>query len=154
MFNGIIFLHPLCFVPYRSWLVSEQVMMPHNGEPVTIRIGIHTGPCVSGLVGTKLPKFSIFGDSMNTASRCVCDVQPSCFICLSFFYCVAVKVHHAMNRIYTELQPNIYRIQQILVTPTIQSISWFVYQNQATLHQQINHMPYSMLQDGEHLQAW
>ena len=43
--------------------------MPHNGEAVTIRIGIHTGPCVSGLVGTKLPKFSIFGDSMNTASR-------------------------------------------------------------------------------------
>ena len=21
--------------------------MPHNGEPVVIRIGIHTGPCVS-----------------------------------------------------------------------------------------------------------
>ena len=43
--------------------------MPHNGKPVTIRIGMHTGACVSGLVGTKLPKFSIFGDTMNTASR-------------------------------------------------------------------------------------
>ena len=43
--------------------------MPHNGKPVTIRIGLHTGACVSGLVGTKLPKFSIFGDTMNTASR-------------------------------------------------------------------------------------
>ena len=46
-----------------------QVLMPHDGQPVQIRIGIHTGPCVSGLVGTKLPKFSIFGDTMNTASR-------------------------------------------------------------------------------------
>ena len=48
---------------------SREVCMPHNGDPVTIRIGLHTGPCVSGLVGTKLPKFSIFGDTMNTASR-------------------------------------------------------------------------------------
>ena len=41
---------------------SQTVMTPHNGEPVSIRIGIHTGPCVSGLIGTKLPKFSIFGE--------------------------------------------------------------------------------------------
>ena len=33
-----------------------QVKMPHNGEAVVIRIGMHTGPCVTGLVGTKLPK--------------------------------------------------------------------------------------------------
>ena len=43
--------------------------MPHNGEPVVIRIGIHTGDCVSGLVGSKLHKFGLFGDTMNTASR-------------------------------------------------------------------------------------
>ena len=43
--------------------------MPNNGEPVSIRIGIHSGDCVTGLVGTKLPKFSVFGDTMNTASR-------------------------------------------------------------------------------------
>ena len=43
--------------------------MPHNNEPVHIRNGLHTGPCISGLVGTKLPKFSIYGDTMNTASR-------------------------------------------------------------------------------------
>ena len=40
---------------------SKSVMMPHNNEPVSIRIGMHTGPCVTGLIGTKLPKFSIFG---------------------------------------------------------------------------------------------
>ncbi|GAX80677.1 hypothetical protein CEUSTIGMA_g8112.t1 [Chlamydomonas eustigma] len=46
-----------------------QVRMPHNNEVFDIRIGIHTGDCVTGLVGTKLPKFSIYGDTMNTASR-------------------------------------------------------------------------------------
>eukprot|EP00798_Chlamydomonas_sp_ICE-L_P026851 gene26851-4454_t len=48
---------------------SKTVVMPHNQQPVVIRIGMHTGPCVSGLIGTKLPKFSILGDTMNTASR-------------------------------------------------------------------------------------
>ena len=28
-----------------------------------------SGPVVTGLIGTKLPKFSVFGDTMNTASR-------------------------------------------------------------------------------------
>jgi len=48
---------------------SGQVVMPHTQQPVRIRIGIHTGDVVSGMIGTKLPKFSVFGDTMNTASR-------------------------------------------------------------------------------------
>ena len=42
--------------------------MPHDDTPLVIRIGLHTGPCMSGLIGTKLPKFSLFGDTMNTVS--------------------------------------------------------------------------------------
>ncbi|KAL6758050.1 guanylate cyclase [Haematococcus lacustris] len=38
---------------------SKTVLTPHNNEPVVIRIGLHTGNCVSGLIGTKLPKFAI-----------------------------------------------------------------------------------------------
>ena len=30
--------------------------MPHNNDAVKVRIGIHTGSCVTGLVGTKVPK--------------------------------------------------------------------------------------------------
>uniref|UniRef100_A0A6S8Q644 Guanylate cyclase domain-containing protein n=1 Tax=Dunaliella tertiolecta TaxID=3047 RepID=A0A6S8Q644_DUNTE len=48
---------------------AKQVNMPDTNEPVRVRVGLHTGDVVSGLIGSKLPKFSIFGDAMNTASR-------------------------------------------------------------------------------------
>ena len=48
---------------------SKIVPMPHDDSPTRIRVGMHTGPVVTGLIGTKLPKFSVFGDTMNTASR-------------------------------------------------------------------------------------
>jgi len=43
---------------------AKTVPMPHNGQPTQIRVGIHTGPVVTGLIGTKLPKYGVFGDTM------------------------------------------------------------------------------------------
>ena len=48
---------------------SMTVCMPNTNECTRVRIGIHTGPCTSGIIGIKQPKFSIFGDTMNVASR-------------------------------------------------------------------------------------
>eukprot|EP00967_Tisochrysis_lutea_P150024 scaffold289460_cov19-Tisochrysis_lutea.AAC.1 len=41
-----------------------------DGQPVQVRIGIHTGPCVSGLVGLTVPKWSVFGDSGVVLLQC------------------------------------------------------------------------------------
>jgi len=48
-----------------------------NGEPMRVKIGIHTGRVISGVVGQHKPQFSLVGDTVNRTSRMCSKCTPN-----------------------------------------------------------------------------
>ncbi|TVR83429.1 MAG: hypothetical protein EA409_02840 [Saprospirales bacterium] len=64
-------------------IAMQQVMSAINAkkkvegkEFLEIRIGLHSGPVVAGIVGTKKFQYDIWGDTVNTANRLETTCQP------------------------------------------------------------------------------
>ncbi len=43
--------------PQAMLRASREVRMPHTGQPVRLRVGLHSGPATSGVVGERMPRF-------------------------------------------------------------------------------------------------
>lgn len=54
----------------------DSLLAAGPGEGVEVRVGIHAGPVVGHVVGSRAPRFSLFGDTLSTALWMANSSQP------------------------------------------------------------------------------
>ena len=62
----------------KEMMKISSTFKDHNGDPIKLRIGLNSGPAVSGVIGKSKFAFDVWGDTINTAARLESYGSPDC----------------------------------------------------------------------------
>lgn len=80
---------------------AVQRFIINSGYPINVRIGIHLGPVVTGVIGVTRPAFDVWGESVNFASRLESKAEPGSIL-------ISENAHWRLHSGYeTEIQGEI-----------------------------------------------
>ncbi|XP_018307655.1 guanylate cyclase 1 soluble subunit alpha 2 isoform X1 [Mycetomoellerius zeteki] len=78
-----------------AWMGLKMIQtcshhLTHEGKPIKMRIGIHTGMVLAGIVGKKMPRYCLFGHNVTLANKFEStseplrvNVSPTTYLCLT-----------------------------------------------------------------------